>query len=180
MLFRSYANFTLLLGANSFAKVNLSYYDYNREYGDDRHKDDILAYGNPSVAGNEYLTGWGKNPLAIDEFAYFTNFGVVYDEYSKSHMSYLGLKTDYVNQMGIHEIKAGFELRKHTIRDYRLAQPMEIAENYQKANLNNFGPNGLPGADGIYNEGEDWTDALNGVWDDGEAWVDAGDRKGVV
>ncbi|HIC39258.1 MAG TPA: hypothetical protein EYO79_07310, partial [Candidatus Marinimicrobia bacterium] len=33
-----YANFTLRLGSTSFAKINLSYYNYAREYGDNRHK----------------------------------------------------------------------------------------------------------------------------------------------
>ena len=160
-----YANFTYSLGASAYAKVNLSYYDYNREYGDDRHKDDIRAYGNPSAAGNEQLIGWGKNPLAVSEFAYFTNYGVVYDEYRKSHMSYLGLKTDYVNQMGIHELKGGFEWRKHTLRDYRLAQPMEISQNYQKAALNNFGPDGEAGtADDYTSSDANYIDVTSADW----------------
>jgi len=160
-----YANFTYSLGASSYIKANLSYYSYNREYGDDRHKDDILAYGNPSAAGNEQLIGWGKNPLAVDEFAYFTNYGVVYDEYRKSNMSYLGLKTDYVNQMGIHEIKGGFEWRKHTLRDYRLAQPMEISQNYQKAALNNFGPDGEAGTADDYASGDaNYIDVTSADW----------------
>ena len=160
-----YANFTFSLGASSYIKANLSYYDYNREYGDDRHKGDILAYGNPSAAGNEQLIGWGKNPLSVSEFAYFTNYGVVYDEYRKSHMSYLGLKTDYVNQMGIHELKGGFEWRKHTLRDYRLAQPMEISQNYQKARLNNFGPDGEAGtADDYTSSDANYIDVTSADW----------------
>ena len=54
-------------------------------------------------------------------------------------MGYLGIKADYVNQLNNHEIKSGVEWRKHTLRDYRLAQPMEIAENYNKASQNNEG-----------------------------------------
>ncbi|HIC37928.1 MAG TPA: TonB-dependent receptor, partial [Candidatus Marinimicrobia bacterium] len=73
------------------------------------------------------------NPLAVEDFAYFTNFGSVYDEYRINNISYIGAKADYLNQMGSHEIKTGFEYRKHTIRDYRLAQPMEIADGYHKA-----------------------------------------------
>jgi len=160
-----YANFTYSLGASSYAKANLSYYDYNREYGDDRHKDDILAYGDPTVAGNEQLIAWGGNPLAVDEFAYFTNYGVVYDEYRKSHMSYLGLKADYVNQMGNHELKGGFEWRKHTLRDYRLAQPMEISQNYQKARLNNYGPDGEAGtADDYTSSDANYIDVNSADW----------------
>ncbi|SVA59459.1 uncharacterized protein METZ01_LOCUS112313, partial [marine metagenome] len=134
-----YVNLTQSLGALSYIKVNMSHYSYSREYGDNNHKDDILAYGNPTAPGNEYLRDWGKNPIAIQDFAYFTNKGVIYDEYRKSLMSYIGVKGDYVNQLNNHEIKAGVEWRKHTLRDYRLAQPMEIAENYNKAAQNNEG-----------------------------------------
>ena len=128
-----YANFTLRLGSTSFAKVNLSYYNYAREYGDNRHRDNIMDYGDPNAAGNEELRDWGQNPLTIQDFAAFGGYGGVYDEYRKNNISYIGAKADYLNQMGNHEIKTGFEWRKHTIRDYRLAQPMEIAEGYNKA-----------------------------------------------
>ena len=37
--------------------------------------------------------------------------------------------------MGNHEIKTGFEWRKHTIRSYALSQPMELADGYAKAAL---------------------------------------------
>ena len=92
-----------------------------------------MDYGDPNAAGNEELRDWGSNPLAVEDFAYFSNYGGVYDEYRKNNISYIGAKADYLNQMGNHEIKTGFEWRKHTIRDYRLAQPMEIAEGYDKA-----------------------------------------------
>ena len=128
-----YANFTLRLGSTSFAKINLSYYNYAREYGDNRHRDNIMDYGNLDHKDNDELIGWGRNPLPVEDFAYFTNFGSVYDEYRKNNISYIGAKADYLNQMGSHEIKTGFEYRKHTIRDYRLAQPMEIAGGYDKA-----------------------------------------------
>ncbi|MCH7764844.1 MAG: TonB-dependent receptor, partial [Candidatus Marinimicrobia bacterium] len=128
-----YANFTLRLGSTSFAKINLSYYNYAREYGDNRHRDEIRDYGDPNVDGNEELRDWGANPLTIQDFAAFDGYGGVYDEYRKNNISYIGAKADYLNQMGSHEIKTGFEWRKHTIRDYRLAQPMEIAEGYHKA-----------------------------------------------
>ena len=176
-----YVNLTQSLGALSYLKVNMSHYSYSREYGDNNHKDNIMDYGDPTASGNEYLRNWGKNPIAIEDFAYFANKGVVYDEYRKSLMSYLGIKGDYVSQFNNHEIKAGFEWRKHTLRDYRLAQPMEIAEGFQKAVRANYGPDGVLGADGIYNEGETFTDVadtngvLNGVWDAGEDWVDVND-----
>ena len=141
----AYANFTFSISPKSFVKLNLSYYDYQYEYGDDRHWDNIMDYGDPTVPGNEWLRDYGKNPLTIDEFAIHTAFGAVYDEYRKGHNSYLGIKGDYLNQIGNHEIKAGVEIQNHTIRNYRLSQPMEIAENYFKSRKNNWGLDGVEG-----------------------------------
>ncbi len=135
----AYANLTLSLSANAFVKVNANYYDYQRARMDHRHKDNIEAYGDPLAPGNEGLRSYGKNPLAMAKFVNFTGFGAVNDEYQKSHMSFIGLKTDLVNQAGAHELKVGFEYRGHTIRDYRLASPMEIFEAMEKARINNAG-----------------------------------------
>ena len=49
----AYANFTLRLGSTSYAKINLSSYNFSRELGDHRHKDAIMDYGDPNAAGNE-------------------------------------------------------------------------------------------------------------------------------
>ncbi len=143
----AYANFTLSLSANAFLRVSTSYYDYKRERGDHRHKDNIDAYGDPSAEGNEWLRSYGKNPLTMARFVNFTGYGAVNNEYQKEHMSYIGLKTDFVNQAGAHELKAGFEYRAHTIRDYILSQPMEIFEEKEKARINNAGLDLIIGTD---------------------------------
>ena len=130
-----YANFTLRLGSTSFAKVNLSSYNYSREYGDHRHRANVLDYGKLGVTGNEQLISVGRNPLPIEDFAYFSNYGGVYNEYRINDIGYVGARADYLNQMGDHEIKTGFEWRKHTIRSYALSQPMELADGYAKAAL---------------------------------------------
>ena len=128
-----YANFTIRLGSTSFAKVNLSSYNFAREYGDHRHKANVLDYGDDTVTGNEELIAVGRNPLPIEDFAYFSNYGGVYNEYRINDIGYVGARADYLNQMGDHEIKTGFEWRKHTIRNYTLSQPMELADGYDKA-----------------------------------------------
>ena len=62
-----YANFTIRLGSTSFAKVNLSSYNFAREYGDHRHKANVLDYGDHTVTGNEELIDVGRNPLPIED-----------------------------------------------------------------------------------------------------------------
>ncbi len=164
-VFGVYTNFTLGLSPKAFARLNLSYFNSESERGDHRHMGDIRAYGDPTAEGNEQLIDWGKNPLAIEEFAYFGNFGSVYDEYRKSHMSYIGAKGDVVSQAGSHELKLGFEYRAHTLRDYRLSAPMEIAEGYRKAEVANWGLDGKPGtADDLQPGGAGYIDVTDDTW----------------
>lgn len=140
----AYANFTLSLAANMYARLNLSFFDYQSELGDIRHLNNFAAYGDPTVDGNEELRNYGANPLAIPEFVNFRNFGTVFDDYRIRHMSYIGAKGDIVNQAGNHELKVGLEYRAHTLRDYVLLQPMEIAGGFRQAERSNWGKDGLP------------------------------------
>ncbi|MEE9464363.1 MAG: carboxypeptidase-like regulatory domain-containing protein, partial [Candidatus Neomarinimicrobiota bacterium] len=122
----TYANFTYSLGANSYVKFNANYWNTTRELMDSRHKDNILDYGDPSVAGNEWLRAYGENPIGLARFVNQVAYGAVYNEYRLRNMSYVGFSGDFVNQLGNHEIKAGATYRGHTVRDYILSQPMEI------------------------------------------------------
>ncbi|MCH8012300.1 MAG: carboxypeptidase regulatory-like domain-containing protein [Candidatus Marinimicrobia bacterium] len=161
----AYANFTLSLTPKSFIKLNLSYYVYKYEYGDDRHWDNFLDYGDPKAEGNEWLRDWGANPLTINEFASFNAFGDVFDEYRKGETDHLSLRGDYLNQIGTHEVKVGVEIRNHTIRDYRLAQPMEIGTRYFIADKNNWGLDAEPNtADDLKKGDEGFIDVTDPDW----------------
>jgi len=126
-----FANMTYSLSSNSYFKLNFSTFGYNYEEGDGRYWDNIMGYG--TIGNNSYLVNWGQNPTAIQGLANFTGYGAVYDDYSLNKTNYFSLKGDYLNQMGDHEIKAGFDYRKNTIKYYRVAQPIEIAERFHLA-----------------------------------------------
>ena len=123
-----YANLALAISDKSYVKVSASMFNYTDRYGDNTWWDVYNDYGN--VAGDSYLREIGKNPISIQEFSYYSAYGTIYDDYGYNETSYISLKADYVNQIGSHELKAGFDYRDNTIKYYRLAQPMEIAQEY--------------------------------------------------
>ena len=120
-----YANATMALSKKSYIKLNLSSFNYKDEAGDDNYWDSYNDYGD--VTSTSYLRQLGYNPLQLQEFAYYSGYGSVYDDYDYNETSYIGFKGDYVNQLGNHELKLGVDWRSNTIKYYRLAQPMEIA-----------------------------------------------------
>ncbi len=126
-----YANMAVALSDKSYIKINASSFNYKDEFGDNTWWDKYNNYGD--ITANSYLRAAGKNPIPIYDFAYYSALGSVYDDYDYNETSYIGLKTDYVNQMGDHEVKTGFDYRNNTIKYYRLAQPMEIAESFSKS-----------------------------------------------
>lgn len=125
-----YANLAFAISDKSYIKINAASFKYTDEYGDNTYWDKYNDYGNTA---NSYLRSVGKNPIALQEFSYYSAYGTVYDDYDFNETSYISLKADYVNQMGDHEIKAGFDYRDNNIKYYRLAQPMEIAQEYEGA-----------------------------------------------
>ncbi|NOZ07999.1 MAG: TonB-dependent receptor [FCB group bacterium] len=126
-----YANMTYSLSANSYVKLNLSFFNYQHEEGDVTHWDDYNSYG--AIGSDTYLRDFGTNPVSIQEFAEFSGYGSIYDDYSINKTSYYSVKGDYLNQFGNHEFKAGFDYRNNTIEYYRLAQPLEIAQRVKLA-----------------------------------------------
>lgn len=126
-----YANATFSISETSFLKFNASYYNFTDEYGDNTYWNDLGAYG--VVTDDTYLVQPGQNQSSLSQTAKFSAFGSVYDDYDYNETSYIGLKSDYLNQFGDHELRAGFDYRKNTIKYYRLAQPLEIAWQYSQA-----------------------------------------------
>ena len=121
-----YTNLTWVLGTRSYVKAKFSMFKNEEVRGDDTHWDNILDYGDPKL--NPYMSGLGVNPTSIEALANWAAFGTVYDDYRKQTTSYTGLSLDYLNQIGKHELTAGFEYRGNTLKYYRVAQPIEIAQ----------------------------------------------------
>ena len=97
-----YANLALAISDKSYIKVNAAMFNYNDKYGDNTWWDSFNDYGN--VSYDSYLREIGKNPIALQEFSYYSAYGTVYNDYDYNETSYISLKADYVNQLGDHEI----------------------------------------------------------------------------
>jgi hypothetical protein len=134
-----YANLTWVLGTKSFVKAKFSHFNYEENFGDDYHWDDVINYGNPTIERNAYLSNVGLNPLSVASLANFYSYGRVWDDYSHQVSSYNGITVDYLNQIGFHELTAGIEYRANKIEYYRLGQPVELASQLLDED-NNFAP----------------------------------------
>ena len=124
-----YTNLTWILGTKSYVKAKFSHFNYEENFGDDYHWDDLINYGNPdpAIEYNAYLSNIGTNPLSVAPLANFYSYGYVWDDYSHQVSSYNGVTLDYLNQIGFHELTAGFEYRANKISYYRCGQPVELA-----------------------------------------------------
>jgi hypothetical protein len=118
---------THTLGSRTFYTATASWYRAEFENGDVRFMDDVEAYGdttrnvNPET-GKSFLRSPGNNPRVEAALARFAPLGTTPTSYTKTNSSNLGLKADFTHQSGtVHELKAGFEVRKNKIRRYQVS-----------------------------------------------------------
>jgi hypothetical protein len=135
-----YANTTWSLSSKSYLKAIASKNSYEQfffnnlfDHGtkDDATKAKFDQYGKRSTdpnSPNYYLRRDGRNPLTVQDLVGFARYGTRYDDYEQRFQDQTGLRLDYVNQYGVHELKAGMEFYKTTIYRYRIAQPFEVTE----------------------------------------------------
>ena len=82
----------------------------------------------------------GKQALSSQDVVYFTGHGFQSGDYSHRNESQIGLRLDYVNSIGKHEIKAGIESYSTNLRVYQISQGYEIYEQISKLEI----PTGNP------------------------------------
>jgi outer membrane receptor protein involved in Fe transport len=116
----AYLKLTHVLSPKSFYSLNLSYYNYSNESGDQLWFDNLESYGNPNLAGNEALIGPSRNRPAFGIYSFSANWpGFVSQAYNKSNRSNLGARLDFTSQAASNwEMKVGGELTYYTIRTY--------------------------------------------------------------
>ncbi|MFQ6677402.1 MAG: TonB-dependent receptor domain-containing protein [Fidelibacterota bacterium] len=148
-----YARLTGALAKNTYLSFQVSkfsdqYEEYDPLFGegngkflfDDGSESDIypfLQYGKRyDYAAESWVTPLlptaGTRPGLADSVAQFAFAGRVWDDYTKQDMSHLGITGSITKQMGRHEIKAGIDHRKYTIRYYRILAPMRLASTLQQ------------------------------------------------
>ena len=131
----SYLHMTHQLSQNSLYKVSLTYFKDDNKIGDHILWDDFENYGdktdwNGDGIFNSSLRADGFNQRTDSHFANFQPEGAVFDDWSQTISSYIGLKAEIKSQRNEHEIMLGGDIRRNTIEFYRLAIPMQLAASY--------------------------------------------------
>ncbi len=120
---------THLISPKMFYDLKLNYLDTQRKCYDATFKDDLKMYGDPrynpwpdsSLYYGEAFTG------RIDPD--FFQPGSQYDAYNKQRTTHWAVDFDLTRQMGkAHTLKAGFEYKYHTVRQYTMATPSRYAD----------------------------------------------------
>lgn len=125
------ATLTHTLNPKTYYDLKFNYYNTYREIYDPFYGDDLFKYGNPNYnpydANNQ--ENWGT--IYFDRYSqlepdYFDP-GRQYDDYFKNKTEYYGIDFDITHQLEQHTLKAGFEYKYHTLREYRVIQPVKLA-----------------------------------------------------
>lgn len=127
-----YLNATYNISPKSYLKATGSYKTYYLTDYNPNHNYDTEAYGMRTTewgSPNYYYTAHGVNPLAPQELAYSRAVGNQYWNFDERWENTLGIRTDYVSQIGSHELTAGLEYYNTEIKRYRNTQPDELYQN---------------------------------------------------
>lgn len=128
---------THTLGNNTFYGIQFNLFADGTENYDPTLGSDIQNYGdktdwNKDGVSNPALRDNGLNVRRHGNTAnLFDPAGVIYNDYQINRSDYWGTKGDITHQAGkSHELKAGFEYRRYTMKRYRIADPMELASTF--------------------------------------------------
>jgi outer membrane receptor protein involved in Fe transport len=155
-----YINATWGINTKSFLKMTGSYTDYNTSQFNRYHKDDFEAYGMRTTEfgdPNYYYRGHGLDALSIPGLVDFNGYGEQYNNYLDRNETKMGLRLDYVNQLGVHEIRTGLEYYNTEISFYQSTQMSEIYQNLARVDVN-F--NGVVDASEVPGDIDDWRFAV--------------------
>ena len=87
-------------------------------------------------SANYYFRDHGLDALSIPGLVDFNGYGEQYGNYATRNENKLGLRLDYVNQLGVHELRSGLEYYNTNIRFYQSTQMTEIYQNLARVDVN--------------------------------------------
>jgi len=134
-----YLGATWGINTKSYLKMTGSYTDYTTKQYNQFHKDDFEAYGRRTTdlgSTNYYYRSDGKDALAIPALVSYNGYGEQYNGYSDRNENKLGLRLDYVNQLGVHELRSGIEYYNTKISFWNSSQIGELYENISRVDVN--------------------------------------------
>lgn len=122
-----HASFNHALSTRSFYTVGMSFFQTERKRGDGVHFDDLGAYYRES------------NPRFDITLPMFFSEGHVFDDYLQRKSSYIGGQASYTSQVTPdHQIKAGGDFQRHTLRYFNHFFPVQLGGNLAQANLRDW------------------------------------------
>ncbi|MCK5332162.1 MAG: hypothetical protein KAK01_12175, partial [Candidatus Marinimicrobia bacterium] len=153
-----YINGTFTLSPKSFIRTTLSLKKFTYDRYNPNWEDDVWAYGERTTAigsDNYYYRDHGLNALVIPALVGYSGYGAQWNNNSFRSENTMGIRTDFLNQMGRHEMKAGFEYYDTDIRYYYVSQAREL---YQNVSLLDKNYNGAVDDDELtaYDDYDDW------------------------
>jgi len=125
---------------STFYNLQVNFFHTFRENYDRYFKDDLFAYGDPSLNPHapegSYLPGQIYNArIGVDFFAP----GAQYNYYFKNKTQYIGAEFDITHQYGKnHTIKAGLGYKYHTLREFAVLSPTLLASDADQNELSRF------------------------------------------
>lgn len=130
-----FLNMTHSISQNTLYKIRLTYLNDVAKNGDNDLWEDFDNYGdktdwNGDGIFNTSLRADGLNQRTFEHFVRYRSEGNIYNFYSHTVSSHIGLTGDFINQRGQHEFKLGGEVRRNDIKVYRLGQPMELSATF--------------------------------------------------
>ncbi|GAB4340178.1 MAG: hypothetical protein Kow0037_25860 [Calditrichia bacterium] len=130
------ATFTHTPLPTTYYDLKFNYFQSYRELYDPFFEDDLFKYGdpryNPWPDQDQYFGEAYTKRLEPDFFAP----GAQYDDFFKNKTTYWGIDFDVTHQYGkFHTFKAGFEYKYHTMREYRVLSPTQLARKTQLTTL---------------------------------------------
>lgn len=135
-----YSTFEHVMSPKTFYTISGNYFMTERERGDGIHFDNIWAYGRPGVATSfdptNLFYSWDdiNGPTATEDtvingrtYTIRGDEAATWNNYLHRKSSYIGAKFDITSQVTpFHELKAGMEFQRHTLRRYQHLAPSNV------------------------------------------------------
>jgi len=148
-----YGKITHSLSPNTFYNASVNYFYTERKRGDGKLFDDLLSYGRVSNPSYDAMALFQPGTLdTVVQVMHITGSDTTYtdstiyrehvwDDYLHRESSYYGFDFDLTHQLNKHhQIKAGFDVQRHTLRYYRHLFPVnQYALDRPYSDVNNNG-----------------------------------------
>lgn len=134
-----YISGTLALSPKSMIRTTVSLKNYYAKRYNKLYEFDYEDYGRRTTeigSENYYYRGHGLNTLSVPALVDYAGYGAQWNSAFQRYEDTFGLRTDYLSQVGRHELKAGIEYYDTKLKYYQVSQSREIFQNITSLDAN--------------------------------------------